>query len=126
MTALAIEVEVNGKRIALAGANDLKWLAAGMGVGGGPEKRKLRADIDVFRLSVAGESSALAECAGFLTWIDGLPLRIGDSVTFRIVQAEQPDPPALVHPVIFEGERSGLTARSSATRRKRRAPNRRR
>ena len=67
-----------------------------------------------------------------LTWINGLPLKLGDSIIFRIVQVEQPDLPANVLrtptskelAAAAEKERSGLTTRSKATRRERRAPKR--
>jgi len=132
MTVLAIEVEVNGKRIAVAGANDLALLTAGIGAGVGPEKRTLQADIDAFRLTVMGLTSGLVARTENLTWINGLPLRVGDSITFRIVNAEQPDPPPQILrtptseelAAAAEKERSGLTARSKATRQNRRAPKR--
>lgn len=134
MAELAIEVEVNGKRIAVAGAGDLALLSASIGAGVGPEKRTLQADIDPFHLTVMGLTSGLTARIENLTWINCLPLRVGDLVTFRIVQAEQPDPPAQVlsTPSSQElaaaaaKERSGLTARSKVTRQKRRAPKRER
>jgi len=124
MTVLAIDVEVNGQRIAVAGANDLKWLAATIGAGGEPGKRNLQADIDAFHLAVWGIASGPADREAILTWISKVSLRIGDSATLRIVQAEQPDPPAQVLPEITEGERSGPAEVSKARHRKRRAPKR--
>jgi hypothetical protein len=124
MTVLAIEVEVNGQRIAVAGANDLISLVATIGAGGERGKRKLQVDFDAFHLAVWGFASGPADYAAILTWISKVSLRIGDSATFRIVRAEQPDPPAEVLPGIVEGKRSGAAEVSKARHRKRRAPKR--
>ena len=130
MTVLAIEIEVNGKRLAVAGSKNLALLSAGIAAGVGPENRTLQVDMDVFHLTALGlTSSKTASRIANLTWINGLPLQLGDSITFRIVQVEQPDPPAQVLrtptseelAAAAEKERSGLTARSKTTRRKRRA-----
>jgi|SRR3954451_4623165 hypothetical protein len=129
MSVLAIEVEVNGKRLALAGAKDLALLSAGIAAGVGQEKRTIQADSDAFHLTVMGLTSGLTARIADLTWIKGLPLRVGDAITLRIVRAKQPDPPTQVLRTpsseelasAAEKERSGLTARSRATRQKRRA-----
>ena len=105
-------------------------MSAGIAAGVGPENRTLQVDMDVFHLTALGlTSSKTVSRIANLTWINGLPLQLGDSITFRIVQVEQPDPPAQVLrtptseelAAAAEKERSGLTARSKTTRRKRRA-----
>jgi hypothetical protein len=130
MTVLAIEVELNGKRLSVAGAKDLALLSAQIAAGVGSENRTLQVDMDVFHLTAMGLTSPKsASRIANLTWINGLPLKLGDSITFRIVQVEQPDPPAQVLrtpttgelAAAAEKERSGLTARSKTTRRRRRA-----
>ena len=132
MTVLAIEVEINGKRVVVAGAKDLSLLSAGIGASGSSDKDTVQRDAAV-HLTVMGLTSPKSPSRiANLTWINGLPLQVGDSITFRIVQVEHPDPPAniLRTPTsqelaeAAEKERSGLTARSSATRRQRRTPKR--
>ena len=132
MTVLAIEVEVNGKRLLVAGAKDLALLSAQIAAAGGSENETVGLDtavhLTVMGLTSPQSSSRMAN----LTWVNGLPLKRGDSITFRIVQVEQPDPPANVLrtptsqelAAAAEKERSGLTTRSRATRRERRAPKR--
>jgi hypothetical protein len=130
MTVLAIEVQVNGNRVVIAGGEDLAVLTASIGAGVGAEKRTLQVGVDQFLLTAMGlTSSRSAARIANLTWINGLPLKVGDSVTFRIVEVEQADPP----PHIFRTptseelaaavtqEQRGLTTRSTRTRRKRRA-----
>ena len=134
MPVLALEIEVNGKRLTVAGAKDLALLSAQIAAGVGGHGGSIQADSAV-HLSVMGltspkPSSRMAN----LSWINGLALQQGDSVTFRVVQVEQPDAPAEVIrtptatelAAVAEKERSGLTARFRATRRKRRAPKRER
>src|SRR2546425_11386444 len=128
MTVLAIEVEVNGKRLLVAGAEDLALLSAQIAAGVGSENT-VGVDTSV-HLSVMGlTSSQSSSRMANLTWINGLSLQLGDSITFRILQVEKADPPANVFrtptsqelAAAAEKERSGLTTRSKATRRKRRA-----
>jgi hypothetical protein len=132
MDTLAIEVELNGKRLVVAGAEDLALLSAQIGAGAGSTNDTIRVGTDV-HLTVMGLTSPKSSSrVANLTWINGLSLKMGDSVTFRIVQVSQPDPPATVLrtptsqelAAVAEKEPSGLTARSRATRRKRRAPKR--
>ena len=133
MPVLAIEIELNGRRLAVAGAKDLALLSAQVGAGVGSEKRSLQVDVDTFHLLVMGLTSPESGSRmANLTWANGVTLQVGDSITFRIVEAEQPDPPARVlqtpsseelAAAAAEKERSGLTTRSRATRRGR-APKR--
>lgn len=131
MPVLAIEVEVNGKRLVVAGAEDLALLSAQIAAGVGSDNATIQVDTD-FHLTVMALTSPRSARMANLTWCNGLPLQVGDSITFRIVQVEQPDPPTTVLQTptsqelaaAAEKERSGLTARSSTTRRERRAPKR--
>jgi hypothetical protein len=132
MTVLAIEVEVNGARLLVAGAKDLALLSAQISAGVGAENTTIGVDTDV-HLTVMGLTSLQSPSRiSNLTWISGLSLKLGDLITFRIVQVEQPDLPVDVFPTptseelaaAAEKERSVLTARSKATRRERRAPKR--
>lgn len=130
MSTLALEIEVNGLRIAVAGAETLSLLTAHVGAGVGPERRSLQADKDPFHLSAMGLTVlADGERVKNLTWIDEMPLKLGDSVTFRVVSVQNPDPPlAEVSTPSSEElaaaakqERAASTARSTRTRNKRRA-----
>lgn len=130
---LAIEVEVNGERVVVAGAKDLALLTAAVGAGVGSETKALDVGTDV-HLTVTGLTSSASSRMDNLTWINGQKLRLGDSVTFRIVSVAEADPPAHVFrtptsselTAAAEQERRGLTARSRPTRRKRRAAKRER
>ena len=96
MTVLAIEVEVNGKRLLVAGAEDLALLSAQVAAAGGSANETVKVDTN-FHLTVMGLTSPQASSrVANLTWINGLPLQLGDSITFRVVHAEQPDPPVTV------------------------------
>jgi len=125
MSVLAIEVQLNGERITLAGAEALSILTAHVAAvrpkgGGTPE----------VHLHVGGITSH-----EHLTWISKQLLKRGDNITFRILEVEQADPPveSLRVPSSEQlsaaaaqekREQRGLTTRSKATRRKRRAPKR--
>src|SRR3954469_15196494 len=96
MPVLAIEIELNGKRLTIAGAEDLALLSAQIAAGVGPERRALQVK-DAFHLTAMGlRSSTSGSRMANLTWINGRALQMGDSVTFRIVQVETPDSPAQV------------------------------
>src|SRR2546425_525814 len=92
---LAIEVEVNGKRLVVAGAKDLAVLSAQIAAGVGADSATIQIDTDVHLTVMALTSPKSARMAN-LTWCNGLPLQLGDSITFRIVQVEHPDPPTEV------------------------------
>src|SRR2546421_5790851 len=96
MATLAIEVELNGKRLVVAGAEGLALLSAQLGAGVGSTNDTVRVGTEV-HLTVMGLTSPKSSSrVANLTWINGLPLQMGDSITFRIVEVEQPDPPANV------------------------------
>jgi hypothetical protein len=127
MKVLAIEIHLNGKLLAVAGAKNLALLSAHIGAGVGPEKRSLHVE-DAFQLTAMGLTSSVpGSRMANLTWINGQVLKVGDSVTFRIVQVEQADPPAQILrtptseelAAAAEKERLGLAARPKAVRRRR-------
>jgi hypothetical protein len=127
MSVLAIEVHLNGEKLTVAGAERLSVLTAAVAVGhmkegGAPE----------VHLQVGGITSR-----EHLDWITRQGLKLGDSVTLRVLEVQAADPPAQSQRLPSSAELSaaaaqdapkgrGLTARSRATRRKRRAPKRER
>jgi hypothetical protein len=152
MTVLAIEVEVNGKRLALAGAKDLSVLSAGISATGllGPETFEFRKTPNRppnIHLRVGGLTSRKAIPDEHLNWIDHLELKPGDTVTLRVVEVHQADAPANSSAAVDKSpsaderayfkmleeqylrlrkkfQKRGLTARTRPTRRKRRAAKR--
>ena len=125
MPVLAIEVHLNGDKVTVAGAEGLSVLTATVAAvrlkdGAAPE----------IHLQVGGITSQK-----HLDWITKQGLKPGDSVTLRVLEVQEADPPvqSLRLPsseqlsVVAAQERRkerGLTARSRATRRQRRAPKR--
>ncbi len=152
MTVLAIEVEVNGKRLAVAGATDLSVLSAGISATGllGPdtfEFRKTPNRPPNIHLRAGGLTSRKAVPDEHLNWVDHLELKPGDTVTLRLVEVENADAPTSSSPAVDKSptadqrayfemlkeqylrlrkkyKQRGLTARSRPTRRKRRAAKR--
>ena len=113
MAILAIEIEVNGERLAVAGANNLSMLAAQVLAGVGAERRSLEVD-DHFRLLVTALTSPESTLpVASPSWIKERTLRVGDTVTFRIVDVEQGDPPLEVLPVPTPDELASATERES-------------
>jgi hypothetical protein len=145
---IVIEVELNGKRVARAGAKDMGVLGAHVGGVGklGPHSGGTKSAKDAFDLDlwVGGMTSRSRRPDEHLRWGGRRQLKIGDEVVVRILQSTQADPPNERSPasgkrdkrsererfefakVLYYGlrkkfERRRLTARSTATRRKRRA-----
>jgi hypothetical protein len=139
MPVLAIEVEVNGKRLVVAGAKDLSVLTASIGAvgllgGDTVEFRPTKGEPTDVLLHVLGITSRRSSVNVQLNW-GKVPLKVGDAVTLRVVEVEEADPPLetlrTLSPAELEAaadrgssQRRGLTARSRPTRRKRRAPKR--
>lgn len=118
MAVLAIEIELNGKRLVVAGAKDLALLTAQIAAGVGAEKRKLQVDTDNFHLTAMGlTSSESTSPIENLTWINGLALKLGDSITFRIVEVEQPDQPPHVFRTPTSDELAAAAERENSKRR---------
>jgi hypothetical protein len=152
MTVLAIEVEVNGKRLAVAGAKDLSVLSAGISATGllGPDTFEFRKSPNRppnIHLRAGGLTSRKTVADEHLNWVDHLELKPGDTVTLRLVEVENPDAPTSSSPAADKSpsadqrayfkmleeqylrlrtkyKQRGLTARSRPTRRKRRAAKR--
>jgi len=152
MTMLAIEVEVNGKRLAIAGAKDLSVLSAGISATGllGPqtfEFRKTPNRAPNIHLRAGGLTSRKSAPDEHLNWIDHLELKPGDTVTLRLVEVQEADAPTNASPAVDKSpsaderayfkmleeqylrlrekyKKRGLTTRSRPTRRKRRAAKR--
>jgi hypothetical protein len=85
---LAIQVEVNGKPVTVAGASDLLTLVAAVGVGflqDGVRVERPKGYLHVSGLAAEGPQD--------LRWVENHLLKTGDSVTFRIVEVERPSPP---------------------------------
>jgi hypothetical protein len=99
MTMLAVQVEVNGKKLVVAGAKDLALLSAYVAAVGllgddtadfGPNKWGAP-DI---HLTVTGITSRASSQNAHHNWITKLALKAGDTITLRFVKAEEADPPA--------------------------------
>ena len=96
---IALEVMVNGRKVALAGAESLSSLSAfvnAFGELGTKSQRSRRAAraVELF-LHVGGLASPEKGSSRHLRWTRG-PVRtlaIGDEVTVRIVRAKSADPP---------------------------------
>jgi len=139
---LAIEVELNGQRLTIAGASDLSVLTAhvtAVGLLGDKtvEFRPTKGGPKDVKLHVSGLTSRAGSRQAHVEWIPNVVLKPGDAVTFRVVEVQEADPPVESRrtPTTKElaaaaakekRERRGLTARSRTTRRKRRAPKRER
>jgi hypothetical protein len=88
----ALRIEINGKQVAVAGAEGLSLLSGQVGLGAGS---KGNIDLESIVFSVMG-----LDVAGTpprqLTWVDGIQLKPGDRVTFEVVETESPTPPSNV------------------------------
>ena len=145
---IVIEVELNGKRVARAGAKDMGVLGAHVGgVGklgphsGGAKSAKHAYDLDLW---VGGLTSRSRRPDEHLRWGGRRQLKVGDEVIVRVLESTKADPPnerspssgrrdklsererfefakALYFGLRKKFERRRLTARLTATRRKRRA-----
>ena len=152
MTVLAIEVEVNGERRAIAGAKDLSVLSAGISATGllGPETFEFRKTTNHpprIHLHAGGLTSRKGTPDEHLNWISHLELKPGDTVTLRLVEVAEADAPTDCSPAAEKSPSSderayfkmlekqylslrkkyrkrGLTARSRPPRRNRRAAKR--
>ncbi len=92
----AIEVRLNGKRVALAGAEDLAVLSANVSATGllGSktfEYRKSRGGPDIWLHSGGLTSRSGGTPDEHLTWIKHRPLRVGDRVSIRVMEISRAD-----------------------------------
>ena len=90
MKIAALRIEINGKQVAVAGAEGLALLTGHVGIGAG-SSGKLDAGVIVF--NVIGLATA-ANQPRQLTWADGVRLVPGDRVTFEVVETDTPTPPS--------------------------------
>ena len=88
----ALRIEINGKQVAMAGAEGLSLLSGQVALGAGSAGSIDLANIvfSVMGLDVAGTPPRQ------LTWLEGIQLKPGDRVTFEVVQTESPTPPSNV------------------------------
>lgn len=89
----ALRIEVNGELVAVAGAPDLSMLSGQVAFGAaGPNSIIDTSSIvfNVMGLALNGTQPRQ------LTWANGLELKVGDRVTFEIVEMSDPSPPGKV------------------------------
>jgi hypothetical protein len=89
----ALRIEVNGELVAIAGAPDLSMLSGQVAFGAtGPNRIIDTSSIlfNVMGLALNGTQPRQ------LTWASGLELKVGDKVTFEIVETADPSPPGKV------------------------------
>ena len=86
----ALRIEINGKQIAVAGAENLSLLSGQVALGAGSSGSIDLGKIvfNVIGLGVAGTRPRQ------LTWGDGVQLKPGDKVTFEVVETEAPTLPS--------------------------------
>lgn len=85
----ALRIEINGELIAIAGAENLSLLTGQIGLGSGSSTN---IDLERILFSVMGLDVRGARPRQ-LTWGDGIHLKVGDRVTFQVVEVENPSPP---------------------------------
>jgi hypothetical protein len=97
----ALRIEINGKQIAVAGAENLSLLSGQVALAAGSSGRGIdlgKIVFNVIGLDVAGTRPRQ------LTWGEGVQLKPGDRVTFEIVETESPTPPSDVRQTPTAGE----------------------
>src|SRR5262245_53693597 len=94
---IAMEVIKNGKRLCLAGAEDLGVLAASFSAGGrlGRDNWEIagRRNPPQMRLHVAGISSRKREPYTHVDWVGQMEIKPGDVVTLKFVEVDKADAP---------------------------------
>lgn len=89
----ALRIEVNGELVAVAGAPGLSMLSGQVAFGATGRNRVIDTSgimFNVMGLALNGPQPKQ------LTWPNGLELKVGDKVTFEIVEASDPTPPGKV------------------------------
>ena len=89
----ALRVEVNGELITVAGAPDLSMLSGQVAFGATGPKRVIDTSSIIFNVMGLELNGAQPRQ---LSWANGLELRVGDRVTFEIVEVSEPSPPGKV------------------------------
>lgn len=105
---IALEIELNGKSLGTAGTTDLAVLNAIVNAVGklGPESKGARSNEEDLYLELTVGGLTGREPPGkdeHLTWIREL-LKIGDSVSVRVVEASEATPPASAKAVTNESD----------------------
>lgn len=90
---LAMEVIKNGKKICIAGAEDLGVLAASFSAGGTLGRDTWEMAERQMRLHVGGITSRKGGSDNHLNWINQMDIKAGDVVTLKFVEADQADAP---------------------------------
>jgi hypothetical protein len=94
---LAMEVIKNGKRLCVAGAEDLGVLAASFSAGGrlGRDSWEFAGETSKpqMRLHVGGITSRKGEADNHLDWIGQMDIKVGDVVTLKFVEVDEADIP---------------------------------
>jgi hypothetical protein len=87
---LALRIEINGELIAVAGADNLAMLSGQIAYGV-QSAGAVAMDSVVFSVMGLDVNSARPRQ---LTWANGVQLKMGDRVTFQLVEADNPTPPS--------------------------------
>jgi len=94
---IAMEVIKNGKKLCLAGAEDLGVLAASFSAGGrlGRDTYEFAGEVTQpqMRLHVGGITSRKGQSDTHLDWIGQLEIKPGDVVTLKFVEVDKADAP---------------------------------
>lgn len=93
---IALEVSLNGKRVCVAGAEDLQGLSASVEVFGklGQKSKPLRPDkSEDLYFSVGGMDSRKDV---YQYWQLPTSMKVGDVIQVRILESDSPDPPQSV------------------------------
>lgn len=88
----ALRVEVNGELVAIAGAEGLSLLTGQVAFGAGPSST---IDREAVMFSVMGLALGGTQPSQ-LSWASDVRLKLGDKVTFQVVEVEHPSPPSKV------------------------------
>jgi hypothetical protein len=114
MKVSALRVEVNGELVAVAGAEGLSLLTGSVGYGPGSSDATHPTQIvfNVMGLAVTGPQPRQ------LSWGDEVRLKLGDRVTFELVEVDHPNPPTK----ILRSPSSEELAAVAAASKKRRSP----
>jgi hypothetical protein len=107
----ALQLEVDGELVAIAGANGLSFLTGTIGLGSGQGKTIDASQIIFGVIGVDVHSPQPQQ----LTWGSGVTLKLGDRVTFQVVEVEQPFPPDKVMASPSSAQLSVVASRRSRT-----------
>lgn len=99
---LAMEVKKNGRKVCVAGADDLGVLTASLSAGGplGPRTWDFtgKASKPDMHLRVGGLTSRSGAPDDHVNWIGHMEIQIGEAVTLRFIETDKADSPAESHP----------------------------